>query len=139
MRRFRRFLAVAVVALAGAVALGQLGADAQTDRFDGDRKIAAQTDRTLGPIPQDLIVEQLPDLIPVGEGDDIWGYAYSSEVFADSLDPNVEVTAYGIYEADGTTLIGHVVPGRGFVAGTTPIQTSRPAVIPEDLPAFPDS
>ncbi len=134
MMRLRHFLAVATIALVGALALGPLRADAQTDRSDDDRKAAAETGLSLGPIPQELDVDRLPDLIPVGEGDEIWGYAYASEVFADVHDPSVDVVAYAIYKADGTTLIGHVIPGRGFAEGTTARETSRAAVIPDELP-----
>lgn len=125
----------ALVASVTLLLVGTIQAQAQPDPYDVARRAAGDSGLTLGPVPDgELRVEALPDLLPVGEGDEIWGYAYAHEVFADSIDPDLEVLAYGVYEPDGTTLLGHVVPGTGFVAGDTPIPLTRVASTPVDGP-----
>lgn len=128
--------ASALVASVAFLLVGTLSAQAQPDPYDVARRAASDSGLTLGPIPDgELRVDALPDLLPVGEGDVIWGYAYARDVFADSLDPNLDVLAYGVYEADGETLLGHVIPGKGFVPGADPIPLTRTAPVPKDAEA----
>lgn len=123
---------VVAAAIAAALSISQLNAGAQSNRYDEDRAAAAQSGLTLGPVPDDLTLDALPDLIPVGDGDEILGYAFSRDVFADVIDPNLGVIAYGVYEPDGRTLLGHVTADGGFFSDTQPIATTAPAVVPDD-------
>jgi hypothetical protein len=136
--------------IAAAVLIGALGAAAQqTDpppssstaagSFDQqlatDNAIAVANGLTLDIVPQELgrplTIEDLPDLIPVVDGDGaIIGYARAEEAFIELFDPALESIAFGIYDPDGQTLRGHEIPEQGFVPGTHPLQTSRPARIP---------
>ena len=130
---FRRALVI-IAACIAALAAGQLSVAAEDDPIGVSRAIAAEQGLKLGPVPEvegALTVADLPDLIPVGEGDKIWGYAYAEEAFVELFDPDAEFLGYGVYRADGRTLLGHVVAGKGFVAGTKPIETSRRAIQPD--------
>ncbi|MEM7143297.1 MAG: hypothetical protein AAF548_19935 [Actinomycetota bacterium] len=94
---------------------------------------------TVGPVPEvvgrALTADDLPDLIPlVDDAGALVGYLRADEVFVELFHPERAFTAPGVYERDGVTLVGHEVPGRGFVA-STPSATPRPGVAPDDLPA----
>ena len=82
-------------------------------------------------MPEEISAATLPDLVPVELDDGRIAYARSKEVFVEVYDPDAEFLGYGVYEADGETLLGHVIGGKGFVPGDEPRQTSRPAVVPE--------
>jgi hypothetical protein len=104
----------------------------------GQSVSAKAVEPTVGPVPfvegRALQAEDLPELIPLyGEGDDIIGYVRAEEAFVELFDASQEVVAFGVYEKDGVTLIGHEIPGKGFVPGTEPIETLRPAVVPPPL------
>jgi hypothetical protein len=99
---------------------------------------AKAVEPTIGPVPvvegRALQADDLPDLIPLyGDGDEILGYVRAEEAFVELFDSSQDVVALGVYEKDGVTLIGHEIPGKGFVAGTKPITTSRSAAVPPPL------
>lgn len=106
--------------------------------FVGHNVSAKGAGPSIGPVPdiadRALRADDLPDLIPVyGEGDEVLGYARAEEAFVELFDPSKDFTGFGIYAADGDTLLGHEIPGVGFVeaADPTPIESSAPALIPD--------
>ena len=104
----------------------------------GESVSAKSADLSIGPIPVDdgreVRVDDLPDLIPLyGDGDEVLGYVRAEEAFGEQVDPSVDVVAMAVYKADGVTLVGHEILGKGFVPGTEPIETTRAAVVPPPL------
>jgi hypothetical protein len=88
---------------------------------------------TKGPIPPDardasghLIAERVPDFVPVYDRDgvNIAGYVPKRYV----LDAKLGREDWPVVSDDLTTLVGHMVAGRGFV---------RLGVSPSDVPTFP--
>lgn len=138
-RWFFVLVTIAVAVLVGQAVSAQDGAPADEPAPAAEKPTATTgPEPTIGLVPdtgdRPLRAEDLPDLIPVyGDGDEIIGYARAEEAFVELFDPERDFVAFGIYEKDGETLIGHEVPGVGFVAGTTPIETSRAAVTPAPL------
>ena len=138
-RWFLVIVTIAIGVLVGQAVSAQDGGPAD-DTVPAAEKptVTTGSEPTIGLVPdtgdRPLRAEDLPDLIPVyGEGDEIIGYARAEEAFVELFDPEQDFVAFGIYEKDGETLIGHEVPGVGFVPGTTPIETSRAAVPPPPL------
>lgn len=133
-------IASALVASLALVLVGTLTAQAQPDKYETARRAASDSGLTLGPIPDgELRVDALPDLIPLeATSGEVIGYIRAEDAFLDAVEPGLDIVALPVYEADGKTLIGHEIPGEGFVASTTPRATSVAAIIPEKLTTIPE-
>lgn len=149
-------LSASVLAVTTALGIGQLGATAEPEppsveepsvgsslqesidsQVAADAATAKRNGVSIASLPDDgeaLSTERLPDLVPVVDDNGVVGYARSVELFVELFDPSLEFLAYGIYEADGETLIGVQTPTT-YIEGEAArgIATSRPAIVPEPL------
>lgn len=115
--------------------------DARLDaQLEADRPIADGAGLRIGPLaPEGAGVgpAPAPDLVPLVGADGLIGYVWVRDLDAEMADPTIETLALPVYGPDGVTLRGHEIPERGFVPGTEPIDTVRPAPVPEGDSPFP--
>lgn len=130
MRRLVKIL------MATAIGVGSLGVVA-TIRFLPDVAHASDSAPTMGRIPDDayaddgmLIRERVPDYVAVWNrsGTEIAGYVSKEEAFPPpSSDWDGTDAPLTVYDGTLKSVVGHMYPGRGFIAIGEDPESVRPA------------